>query len=74
MTQVKICGITNPADARVAIEAGVDMIGLIFYPPSPRYVTPEQARTIVEHLPPEIPAVGVELPELPIDERRRVCA
>jgi phosphoribosylanthranilate isomerase len=35
------------------------MIGLIFYPPSPRYVTPEQARTIVEHLPPEILAVGV---------------
>jgi phosphoribosylanthranilate isomerase len=59
MTQVKICGITNPDDARVAIEAGADMIGLIFYPPSPRYVTPEQARPIVEHLPPESPAVGV---------------
>jgi phosphoribosylanthranilate isomerase len=59
MTQVKICGITNPDDAQVAIEAGADMIGLIFYPPSPRYVTPEQARTIVEHLPSEIPVVGV---------------
>ncbi len=59
MTQVKICGITNLDDAHVAVEAGTDMIGFIFYPPSPRYVTPECARKIVEHLPPEVPAVGV---------------
>jgi len=59
MTQVKICGITNPDDAQAAVEAGADMIGLIFYPPSPRYVTPECARKIVERLPPEVLAVGV---------------
>jgi phosphoribosylanthranilate isomerase len=59
MTQVKICGITNRDDAHVAAEAGADMIGLIFYPPSPRYVTPEQARTIVESLPPTLPVAGV---------------
>jgi phosphoribosylanthranilate isomerase len=59
MTKVKICGITNPDDARVAVEAGVDMLGLIFYPPSPRYVTPEQARTIVASLPSSLPAIGV---------------
>ncbi len=59
MTQVKICGITNTEDARVAVEAGADMIGLIFYPPSPRYVASEQAWSIVESLPPELLAVGV---------------
>jgi phosphoribosylanthranilate isomerase len=59
MTQVKICGITNTDDARVAVEAGADMIGLNFYPPSPRYVTPAQARAIVASLPASVSAIGV---------------
>jgi phosphoribosylanthranilate isomerase len=59
MTQVKVCGITNLDDARVAVDAGVDMLGLIFYPPSPRYVTPECAREIVASLPASLPVVGV---------------
>lgn len=59
MTQVKICGITNPDDAQVAVDAGADMIGFIFYPPSPRYVAPEQAQKIAEQLPSDVDAVGV---------------
>jgi phosphoribosylanthranilate isomerase len=59
MTKVKICGITNSDDARVAVEAGADMLGLIFYPPSPRYVTPAQAQAIIAGLPTALPTVGV---------------
>lgn len=47
MTVVKICGITNLADARLAAGAGTDLIGFIFYPPSPRNVSEEQVREIV---------------------------
>jgi phosphoribosylanthranilate isomerase len=47
MTITKICGITTYEDALAATQAGADMLGLNFYPPSPRYVTPAQAREIV---------------------------
>lgn len=52
MTVVKICGITNQADARVAAEAGADLIGFVFHPPSPRHVSPEQVREIVRGIRP----------------------
>jgi phosphoribosylanthranilate isomerase len=47
---VKVCGITSEDDALAAAEAGADLLGFIFYPPSPRSVTPEQARRIVDAL------------------------
>ena len=50
MFRVKICGITSVEDALMAGEAGADAIGLNFYEQSPRYVTPQQADSIVEGL------------------------
>lgn len=47
---VKICGITNLADARVAVEAGADLLGFIFYPKSPRYVAPDAVAEIVREI------------------------
>ncbi len=47
MTIVKVCGITNVDDALASVDAGADLLGFIFYPKSPRYVTVERAREIV---------------------------
>jgi phosphoribosylanthranilate isomerase len=58
-TRVKICGIREPAHARIAAEAGADAIGLVFHPQSPRYVTPAQAAAVVAGLPPFVAAVGL---------------
>ncbi len=58
-TKVKICGITNLADAQAAVEAGADAIGFIFYEKSPRFVTIEQAAEISKQLTSFIMRVGV---------------
>lgn len=50
MTVVKICGVATLEDALAAAQAGAEMIGLNFYPPSPRYLTPEAAKAIAEGL------------------------
>src|SRR6266850_8158175 len=58
MVRIKICGITNLADARAAIAAGVDMLGFNFYRPSPRFIEPHDARTMIESLRAEIQALS----------------
>ena len=58
-TRVKICGITRREDALESVKQGADAIGLVFYPPSPRAVSVEQASRIVEGLPPFVTVVGL---------------
>jgi phosphoribosylanthranilate isomerase len=57
--RIKICGITNETDARLAAELGADAIGLNFHPGSPRYVQPEAVEGILRALPPFLEPVGV---------------
>lgn len=65
MTWVKICGMTNLEDALVAVDAGADAVGFVFYEKSPRCVTVERAREICEQLPAKVDKVGVFVNEDP---------
>ena len=61
---VKVCGITRREDALVAAEAGATAIGFIFYPQSPRYITPEKAAALGESL--NVWKVGIFVDESPV--------
>lgn len=71
--RVKICGITRVEDALAAVAAGADAIGLVFYAPSPRAVTAEQARAIISALPPFVTTVGLFV-DMPGEELDSVLA
>jgi phosphoribosylanthranilate isomerase len=58
-TRIKICGITRPDDGQAAASAGADAIGLVFYPPSARYLSVERAREIRDALPPFVQTVAL---------------
>ncbi len=76
MTYVKICGITNLEDALRAAALGADLLGFVFHPPSPRYVTPETAGEIgaaVREEAPSVRTVGVFV-DLPPETVRAIAA
>lgn len=57
--KVKICGLTSAGDAETAVEAGADLVGLVFYDQSPRHVTVESAAEIARVIPPYVLRVGL---------------
>ena len=69
-TRIKICGITRPEDARIAVDLGADALGLVFYGPSPRCVSVDQALEIARVVPPFVTLVGLFVNETKLTVRR----
>jgi len=58
-TRIKICGLTRADDVKAVVTYGADAIGFVFYPQSPRYVTPQQAAGLLAQVPPFVTTVGL---------------
>lgn len=58
-TKVKICGLSEPITLQTAIDARADFLGFIFFPPSPRHLTIEKAKSLTAMVPTHIPKVAV---------------
>ena len=58
-TRIKFCGFTRSSDVDAAVSLGVDALGFVFYEPSPRYVSPEMAATLISRLPGGVDAVAL---------------
>ena len=58
-TRAKICGITRIQDIQSVVNAGADAIGFVFFPPSPRSVTAEQAQSLIQNVPAYVQTVGL---------------
>jgi len=73
MTRVKICGISDPRHATIAAEAGADFVGVVFYPPSIRYVSTERAREVAAAVAGSATRVVGLFVNSPTDEINRVA-
>lgn len=67
MPCIKICGLSTPGTVQAAVDQGVDAVGFVFAPGSPRTVSPEEAAALTALVPPEVETVGV-FRDQPIDE------
>ena len=72
-TRIKICGLTREEDVDAAVAAGVDALGFVFYPSSPRYVSPQRAAELAQRIPPFVDVVGLFVNESP-EAVHAVCA
>jgi len=73
MTFMKVCGITRASDAHHAVTHGASALGFVFWPESPRYITPDKAAIIISELQDSIQTVGVFVDQSP-EEISRVIS
>lgn len=73
-TRIKICGLTRASDLQDAVDAGVDALGLVFYPPSPRYVDLATAASLASRVPPLVTIVGLFVNADPAQVRATLAA